>query len=391
MEISSDMSSSKLRITLLADEWKSSKGGLSTINRELAIQLAKHPNVLATFFVPKCTEDDKKAGSSHNISVVEAKERPGYPPVDWLSFPPRDLHIDVIIGHGVRLGKQAQVIRESHHCIWVQVVHTAPEQHAGYKIYTGAFSKGEEKQLTELTLCEMADLVVPVGPKLFEMCSAYLFSTEQKIFQLTPGIFADLYSLKQSPKGDDPFRVLLFGRGDAEDFELKGYDIAAKAVTILGKSYNLLFVGAYGVDEVAKKLLAQGLSKNQLVVRSFVKKREDLAKLLCASNLAVIPSRSEGFGLTALEALSAGLPFLVSQNSGFGEALQEIPSGTSCIVDSEDPHKWAKAIEDVRENGREKALEACQELRKRYAEMYNWENQCNDLVKMMLSLVSGEL
>lgn len=86
------------------------------MNRELAIQLAKHPNVSVTFLVPKCTEEDKKAAGKHNIRIVEAKERLGYEPLDWLSFPPRDLDIDIIIGHGVKLGKPAQVIRETHHC-----------------------------------------------------------------------------------------------------------------------------------------------------------------------------------------------------------------------------------------------------------------------------------
>ena len=33
--------------------------------------------------------------------------------------------------------------------------------------------------------------------------------------------------------------------------------------------------------------------------------------------LAIMPSRTEGFGLIALEALSASLPILVSGNSGF--------------------------------------------------------------------------
>ena len=62
------MSNSKLQVTLLADEWKSSKGGLSTINRELAIHLAEHPNVSVTFLVPECTEDDK------NESVIRIHE-----------------------------------------------------------------------------------------------------------------------------------------------------------------------------------------------------------------------------------------------------------------------------------------------------------------------------
>lgn len=83
-----------LQITLLADEWKSSKGGLSTINRELAIELAKQPNVSVTFLVPKCGEADRNAACSHKIQVVEAEERPGFPPVDWLCFPPEDLVID---------------------------------------------------------------------------------------------------------------------------------------------------------------------------------------------------------------------------------------------------------------------------------------------------------
>lgn len=103
-----------------------------------------------------------------------------------------------------------------------------------------------------------------------------------------------------------------------------------------------------------------------------------------------MPSRTEGFGLTGLEALSAGLPFLASQNSGFGEALQEIPLGSSCIVDSEDPEQWAEAIKSVREKGREKALKECQELRTRYAEKYSWEKQCNDLVEIMEPLVNGK-
>ena len=47
-------------------------------------------------------------------------------------------------------------------------------------------------------------------------------------------------------------------------------------------------------------------------MKPYLENREDLAALLSTADLAIIPSRSEGFGLTALEALSAGLPFLVT-------------------------------------------------------------------------------
>ena len=363
------------------------------MNRELAIQLAKHPIVAVTFFVPKCTENDREESRKHNISIVEAKERPGYEPLDWLSFPPRDLIIDIIIGHGVKLGKQAQVIKDSHHCAWIQVVHTAPEELAMLKNYSGAVSKGDEKQWTEVNLCRIADLVVAVGPKLYEVYSGYLNLVNKSVFNLTPGILTELSTLKLCTPESKKFRVLVFGRGDSEDFELKGFDIAAKAVAELhdDPSYSLTFVGAPSGNQtlVAGKLLEQGISRSRLTVKTYLENRDDLATLLSRANLAIIPSRTEGFGLTALEALSAGLPFLVSQNSGFGEALEEIPSGSSWIVDSEDPKDWAKAIKAVREKGRETAVKECQELRTLYATKYSWNIQCNHLVGMMLALIHG--
>ena len=119
-----------LKVTLLANEWGSSKGGLSTINRTLAIHLAKHAKVEVTILVPEfeCGEEDKRNARSYNIAIEEVQRRPAVSdPLDWLSFPPKDLDIQVVIGHGAKLGRQAQFIRESHCCKWMQVVHTEPE------------------------------------------------------------------------------------------------------------------------------------------------------------------------------------------------------------------------------------------------------------------------
>ena len=140
-------------------------------------------------------------------------------------------------------------------------------------------------------------------------------------------------------------------------------------------------------NQLIDKLLEQGLDGSQLIVKGHLEDREFLKKLLCASNLVLIPSRTEGFGLTALEALSAGLPFLVSQNSGFAEALCRI--STSFIVDSQDPNHWAEAIRRIRERG-ERAIQQCQQLRTRYAEKYSWEKQCRKFVEIMQSLPHSE-
>ena len=215
-----------LKVTLLANEWSSRKGGLSTFNRCRAI-------LLVTRLVPQFagSEEEKRAAKSHNIVIREAERRPGYnDPLDWLSLPPKDLAIAIVLGHGGNLGKQAQVIRESHSCKWVQVVHTAPEELGMYKNYAKAIARGEDKNRTEVDLCKLSNLVVAVGPKLTEAYSSYLRSCEkhQDIIQLTPGIFSEFSVVKQAASDSNKFKVLTFGRGDPEDFSLKGYDIAAK-------------------------------------------------------------------------------------------------------------------------------------------------------------------
>ena len=250
--------SRKVQVTILASEWGSTKGGLSTINRELAIQLAKCPEVKITFFVPQCSEQEKKEALNHNINIIEARRRPGYDELEWLSFPPEHLQIDIVVGHGVKLGHQAQVIRDSHKCRWVQVVHTDPEELGMFKSYSNPISKGEEKHQIEVELCEMADFVVGVGPKLSEAFSSYLRGCEkdQTIFDLTPGVFDEFVSVKQVPNEGKHCSVLVFGRGDAEDFALKGFDIAGKAVASLPDTH-LVFVGAPEGkhEEVAARLL----------------------------------------------------------------------------------------------------------------------------------------
>ncbi|CAH3186086.1 unnamed protein product, partial [Porites evermanni] len=389
---SESTSSRKLRVTLLSSEWRSTKGGLSTINRELAIQLAKHPKVDVSVYLPQCSEEDKRVAASHNVRLIEAEEMPGYDnPVDWLSFFPESHSVDCVIGHGAVLGRQVQGIKRQCKCKWIQVVHTAPEELGMFKSYTDAISRGEKKHQAEVKLCEKADQVVAVGPKLAAAFSGYLrpCGKDQDVLNLTPGIFSEFADVKQASQEISSFSVLVFGRGDSEDFQLKGYDIAAQAIAELkDMTYKLVFVGATSGEEekVADLLLKYGIDRSQLRVRRFNESREKLAQLFCEVDLAIMPSRTEGFGLAALEALSAGLPVLVSGNSGLGEALKKVSFGSNCVVMGENPKDWANAIRIVREKDREMRLDECKTLREKYAMKHNWRDDCNRLVERMLSI-----
>ena len=385
--------SRKVQVTILASEWGSSKGGLSTINRELAIQFGKCPHqVEITFFLPKCSQEDKKLARQHNVKIVEASPLPGLEELDWLLFPPEHLQIDVIVGHGVKLGKQAQIIKERKNCKWIQVVHTDPEELGMFKKYSNPISKGEEKHKTEVELCEMADLVVGIGPKLSEAFRSYLrgCKKDKSVVDLTPGLFEEFVSVIQDIEERKQRSVLVFGRGDAEDFELKGFDIAGKAVAAL-QDTRLVFVGAPDGkhEEIAKRLTGCGVPKSRLRVRGFMGDRESLKRLFQEVDLVVMPSRTEGFGLAGLEALSAGLPVLVSCNSGFGEALRSVPFGSSFVVYSEDPTDWTAAITKVWAKDRKSQLEEVKFLRDSYGKKFNWAKQMRDVLSKMFSWTHG--
>ena len=396
-----------LYVTLLGDEWSSSAGGLSTINRELAIHLSNHPAVKVSLLVPEgaCNCEERSEAHTYGISVVEAKRIVAFDPRDWLSFPPHQHLMDIVVGHGVKLGRQVQIIRDSSQfsdCTWVQMVHTAPEDLSRYKCYSAdsdAIAKGETKHESEVELCKLADLVVPVGPRLKEAYSSYLqrCKTDEDVLSFTPGLFqrefGDLVA-KQEPNENGEFKVLLFGRGDPEDFELKGYNIAAEAFTdqrLKKKPYHLIFVGAPDRKQgkIRRKFLRRGIAEAQLTVRKFIQRRDGMKDLLCEADLAIMPSKSEGFGLVALEALSAGLPILVGSRSGFAKALENFPHGHTCIVKSDDPAEWAEAIETVRiRHGMR--LQEIKSLRASYGEMYSWKEQCETLVNRMWKIYHGK-
>ena len=400
--------SQTLNITLLASEWKSSKGGLSTLNRELAIYLSQMQNVRVSLLVPEgvCNDEDKREAGSLGINILEAKNCVGLDSLVWLCCPPEDHTIDVIIGHSVKLGCQVQLVKriaQFQNCKWVHVVHTSPEDLSKFKDYDSPISKGEKKLWEEVELCKCADLIVTVGPKLREIYDSYLrhFKNDEDVFELIPGLFdREFEGLKLRAKNEkNRFEVLLCGRGDEEDFELKGYKIAVKALADLrlnkGKHYFLRFVGApeEKQDEVWKKLLNCGIApvdKEMLTVRKFVESREGMKDLFCGVDMLIMPSKSEGFGLVAVEALSAGLPILVGSNSGFAKAIETIPFGKSCIVDSEDPAKWAEAIESVRVRHKV-ILGKIKQLKKQYRKTYCWKQQCEELVDRLREMVCGRV
>ena len=348
--------------------------------------MAKHPNVEVSVFLPQCSEEDKRDADSYNVKLIEAVKLSCFEPVDWLASLPDGHAMDCVLGHGVALGRQIQIIKKNpnySHCKWIQVVHTAPEEIGMYK----NISEGQKMQQREIELCKMADQVVTIGPKLTDAYKRQL--REQDVLNLTPSIFTEFSDVQQASNDRRKFCVLVTESGDSEDFDVKGYGIAAKAIADLkGEPYQLKFASKQSgkEDELKRKLLQCGIDSNQLIISSFDESRKTSANLFSMVDIAILPSKTEGFGLSALKAISAGLPVLVSGNSGIAEALRKVPYGSQCIVESEDPADWARAIKAVHYRERNVRLAEAKILRENYLKKFSWKEPCGFLVEKMCNL-----
>ena len=382
-----------MKITFLTEEWtQSTKGSCSTFMRQMAIELSRLENVEIGILIPSASPEDKEDAQKYNIKVFEPEKLTGYEPVDCLQFPPQGFSTDFIIGQGIKPGCHGQVLKNNLGCKWVHVVLRNAEETAMFQKTPGAISEGQKQYETEVELCKKADMVITVGSKLNETFSSALHQCKKDhIFNLIPGIFDEFFEEQKQYRNSRNFEILVFGKGNTEDFEFKGLHVAAKAVAQLNKyepSYILKVVGApEGEQEkLAEMLECLGIFRSQLIVRSFYKERKKLAKLFLEVDLVLLPSGTDAFGLTALEALSAGVPILITHNSGLAEALKEVPLGHRYIVHQE--ADWVEKIKQARKNLKTRLDEASM-LRDKYEEKYCWWDQCAAFVKKLRALHSG--
>ena len=395
-----------LDVIFLCDEWKSSKGGLSTFNREFAINLAQATtgSMKIHCYVSNSDDRDREEAKQHGVNLITARNVPGSAdPLECLKFPPSELpNPHLVIGHGRKLGSPAYFLARSTKCKWIQFVHVYCEDLGKYKESATAaedtIQENEKKHKMEIELCKAADAVVAVGSRLQQKYSRRLLNVEVKI--ITPGIFGKFSSeskLAVDRSVVKNFNVSMFGRATFEDLSLKGYDLIANAIGSLGKNFELTFVGSSpGEQRKVEQWFLDNtcINRKQLTIRQYCSEQEELKVMFYQSDLVALPSRTEGFGLVALEAISAGIPVLVSDESGIAEALQKVEGGNTVIVGSgEDKDEWARRIREMYEESAEEREANAVKLRENYRKVYSWKAECErfkGLIGNVVKTANGE-
>lgn len=110
--------------------------------------------------------------------------------------------------------------------------------------------------------------------------------------------------------------------------ENKNHRVIIEAIDKL-KDPKIKFIicGQGGLQKELQELINKKKLKHQVKLLGF---RDDIKELLHASDVFALPSKREGLGLAAIEAMAAGLPLITSNIHGIKDYLSDGEGGFSC-------------------------------------------------------------
>jgi glycosyltransferase involved in cell wall biosynthesis len=152
---------------------------------------------------------------------------------------------------------------------------------------------------------------------------------QEKILRVYNGINFERFDVKKHHKAEQTIVITNVARFFPEK---KGQDVLIKAVAILKeKGYNIkvMFAGAPSTEDGGALDDMHNLSCELNVEKNInlLGNVDNVPKLLEQTDIFVIPSRYEGFGIAAVEALAMGIPCVASDIEGLNEVVNSSELG----------------------------------------------------------------
>ena len=264
--------------------------------------------------------------------------------------------------------KAGLIVKEKTNIPLVTTLHTSE-----YALRKGKKLHKKIIEIEKLSL-ELSDKVIIPSKKLKQILLKHYRIDKNKLEIVYDGVNTGLCEKVQKKKGS---QVLFLGRLEP----YKGCEFFLKAAKkVLEKNKNVKFMvvgwGKYlkSYVKLTKKL---GIEKSVEFIGSVP--HEKVSTFYSQSDVYVLPTVFDAFGITVLEAMKCGTPVIVSKTAGVSEVVK------NCIkVDYRDVNKIARKILEVLEN--EKLRNSLIKKAKKEVEKFTWDKIAERIIKVYDSL-----
>ena len=196
----------------------------------------------------------------------------------------------------------------------------------------------------ERTLARLTDTIVTINEEDFSRAQTFKTSHAFRI----PGIGVDTKRI-EAVTIDRPLKRRSLGIDSDTDFVLlsvgelnenKNHETIIRAIASLHEpTLRYLIAGTGDNKDHLERLIRELGLEQQVALLGF---RDDVIEVMKASDCFVFPSKREGLGMAALEAMAAGLPLITSNVHGINDYSIDGVTGYKCSP--EDVAGFARAI-----------------------------------------------
>lgn len=334
-------------VIVIADGWGSKFGGINSFNYSLCKAMGKkygsQLNIICV--VPNTSSKVcSKEKSKHNLKLISLQS---------VDFNDEDIIIEEIkksisiikndriiwVGHDIKTGflalKCCEKVKESK----CAIIH-----HMSYKEYYTMLNNNpdevEEKRKQQRKLLNQVDYVIANGPKLMNSALDLLENNEINTLE----VIAGLAGIEPKEHKSNTIDVITFGRIENEtngkecNSIIKQTNLAVASwasflkdnrdkLKVLSTTMEVIGYTDESIEngnrELKKYAEYYSGGSETIVARRYIEDQEELFNVLRRKSLCLMLSREEGFGLTGLEAISAGVPVIISRQSGLYQFLKD--------------------------------------------------------------------
>lgn len=178
------------------------------------------------------------------------------------------------------------------------------------------------------------------------------------------------YHPDQKTRNDSLYRIVSVGNFNY----VKGHDILLKSLFGIGIPYKLTLIGDGGKEKEYREIIRANKLNVELIPNL---PQKELRKHLDACDLFCMPSRSESFGITAVEAMACGVPVVASNIGGLAENI--IDGFNGYLFKTESVEALRSATEKARSTDWSK-----EDIAKWTAEHFSWDKWATEVLQMIL-------